>query len=277
MPLTRSISKQLLPVHDKPMIYYSLSTLMLAGIDEILVIVDPLHRNQFEVLLGDGSELGISLTYQTQTEPRGVADSLIIAEEFIAGSEGVVLALGDNIFYGIGLGSSLEFDHPHFGAMIMASWVQNPQEYGVIDFGPDGRPVALTEKPERPHSNFAVPGLYFYDNRVTEIAKSLKPSARGELEITDVNRIYLQEGSLSVKILPRGTTWMDAGTLDSLTNASEYVRTVEKRQGLKIGCPEEIAWRLGHIGDDHLVKLAQPLRKSGYGDYLLGLLAGRKT
>jgi glucose-1-phosphate thymidylyltransferase len=270
-PVTRALSKQLLPVYDKPMIHYSISTLMLAGIRELFVIVDPKQGEQFSSLLGDGSDLGISIEFAVQPEPNGIAEAFLIGEDFIEGGN-VALILGDNIFHGSGLGSSLQRNANVSGAKIFANWVSNPWEYGVVEFDSDGKPISIEEKPADPKSSYAIPGLYFYDNQVVEIAKDLRPSLRGELEITDVNLTYLEMDQLQVQVLPRGTAWIDTGTFDALANATEYVRAVEKRQGLKIGSPEEVAWRMGFIGDAQLEVLAQPLLKSGYGHYLLNIL-----
>ncbi len=270
-PITLGVSKQLVPVYDKPMIYYPLSTLMLAGISDILIITTPVDRPAFEHLLGDGSQFGISLSYVTQDSPDGLAQAFVLGADHI-GDDSVALVLGDNIFYGPGLGSRLSGFDGLTGGAIFAYWVADPSAYGVVDFDESGKAISLEEKPTKPKSNFAVPGLYFYDNDVVEIARGLKPSARGEYEITDVNRIYLERGDLSVTVLPRGTAWLDTGTFDSLLDAGNFVRTVEQRQGLKIAVPEEIAWHRGLIDDDELARRAQPLRKSGYGDYLLELL-----
>lgn len=270
-PITHGISKQLVPVYDKPMIYYPLSTLMLAGIQDILIITTPSDRDQFQRLLGDGSRFGINLTYKSQPSPDGLAQAFIIGSKHI-GRDSAALVLGDNIFYGPGMGSRLQKFVNIDGAAVFGYWVADPTAYGVVDFSHDGRALSLEEKPTNPKSNYAVPGLYFYDNDVIDIAKNLKPSERGELEITDVNRTYLAQGRLSVDILPRGTAWLDTGTFDSLNDASNYIRTIEARQGLKIGAPEEIAWHNGFIDDEELRRLAEPLVKSGYGTYLLGLL-----
>ncbi|SEK60663.1 MULTISPECIES: glucose-1-phosphate thymidylyltransferase RfbA [Rhodococcus] len=270
-PITLGVSKQLVPVFDKPMIYYPLSTLMLAGIRDILVITTPEDAEQFQRLLGDGSRFGVSLTYQVQAEPNGLAQAFVLGAEHI-GSDSAALVLGDNIFYGPGLGTRLTRFEQIEGGAVFAYWVADPTAYGVIEFDGDGRAISLEEKPQQPRSNYAVPGLYFYDNDVVSIARDLSPSARGEYEITDVNRAYLEAGRLQVEVLPRGTAWLDTGTFDSLLDASNYVRTIEERQGLKIGAPEEVAWRRGFITDDELRVRAESLVKSGYGNYLLGLL-----
>lgn len=270
-PVTRAVSKQLVPVYDKPMIYYPLSTLMLAGIREILVITTPHEASQFERLLGDGSALGLSISYAVQPSPDGLAQAFLIGEEHIAG-ERVALVLGDNIFYGVGLGKHLRRFVDIDGAAVFGYRVSDPTAYGVVEFDEAGTAISLEEKPDRPRSRFAVPGLYFYGRDVVERARTLQPSSRGELEITDLNRTYLAEGRLKVEVLPRGAAWLDTGTFDDLNDASDFVRTVESRQGLKIGCPEEVAWRMGFIDDAQLIATAQELEKSGYGDYLLGLL-----
>jgi len=270
-PITKGISKQLMPVYDKPMIYYPLSTLMMAGIREILVITTPEDQSSFQRLLGDGSEIGISVSYAVQPRPEGLAQAFIIGADFI-GRESVALVLGDNIFYGPGLGGNLKKSTTISGGHIFAYHVSNPKAYGVVEFDRDGRVISIEEKPAAPKSNYAVPGLYFYDNDVVEIARSIKPSARGELEITAVNDTYLQHGELTVTVLERGTAWLDTGTFGSMMLASEFVQVIEERQGLKIGCVEEIAFREGFIDADQLLALAEPLRKSGYGEYLLGLL-----
>lgn len=271
-PLTYSVSKQLLPVYDQPMIHHALTTLMLSGAEELMIIVDGKNRQSFQDLLGDGSHLGIKILYGVQTEPNGIAEAFLIGENFIEGQSKIALMLGDNIFHGTGLGNSLRLNAGRLGANIFANWVSNPEDYGVVEFGKSGKVISIEEKPPKPKSSYAIPGLYFYDHQVVSIAKSLKPSYRGELEITDVNKAYLEMGQLDVQILPRGTAWIDTGTFDALASATEYVRAVEKRQGLKIGCPEEVAWRMGYIDDNQLERLAEPLMKSGYGQYLLGLL-----
>ncbi len=270
-PITQGVSKQLVPVYDKPMIYYPLSTLMLAGIRDILIITTPHDAPAFQGLLGDGDQFGINLTYKTQPSPDGLAQAFTLGADHI-GDESVALVLGDNIFYGPGLGSQLQGFENVDGGAVFAYWVSNPEAYGVVDFDANGTAISLEEKPAQPKSNFAVPGLYFYDNDVVEIARGLKPSARGEYEITDINAHYLERGKLSVTVLPRGTAWLDTGTFDSLLDAGNFVRTVEQRQGLKIAAPEEIAWRRGFLDDDELRSRAEKLRKSGYGDYLLELL-----
>jgi glucose-1-phosphate thymidylyltransferase len=270
-PITKGISKQLMPIYDKPMIYYPLSTLMLAGIREILVITAPEYNQQFQSLLGDGSELGISLEYASQPSPDGLAQAFIIGKQFI-GDESVALVLGDNIFHGGGLGSSLKSNTTIDGAAIFAYQVADPTSYGVVEFDENFIAVSIEEKPTNPKSNFAIPGLYFYDNNVVEIAQKIKPSTRGELEISSINEEYLRLGTLRVEVLDRGTAWLDTGTFESMMQASEYVRVIEDRQGFKIGCIEEIAWRAGWISDEQLAKLAEPLKKSGYGEYLSYLL-----
>ena len=274
-PLTKITSKQLLPVYDKPMIYYPLSTLMLAGIRDILLIATPQDSPGFQRLLGDGSQFGIGITYAVQERPDGLAQAFILGAEHIGG-ESVALILGDNIFYGPGVGTNLSRFGNVDGGSIFAYWVANPTAYGVVEFDSAGRALALEEKPATPKSNYAIPGLYFYDNDVVEIARSLRPSARGELEITDVNLVYLNQDRLAVEVLPRGTAWLDTGTFDSLLEAGNFVRTVEARQGLKVACPEEIAWRLGFIDDAQLSERAATVLKSGYGQYLLELLDRRR-
>lgn len=273
-PITLGVSKQLVPVYDKPMVYYPLSTLILAGIRDVLVITTPHDAEPFRRLLGDGSQFGISITYAVQQEPNGLAQAFVLGADFI-GSESASLVLGDNIFYGPGLGSRLQTFAPVDGGAVFAYRVSDPTAYGVVEFDSDGRALSLEEKPASPRSNYAVPGLYFYDNDVVAIAKELAPSARGEYEITDINRTYLEQGRLHVEVLPRGTAWLDTGTFDSLLEASHYVRTIELRQGLKIGAPEEVAWRQGFLSDDELRLRAEPLVKSGYGSYLLSLLDQR--
>jgi glucose-1-phosphate thymidylyltransferase len=270
-PITLGVSKQLIPVYDKPMVYYPLSTLMLAGIRDILVITTPHDAEQFERLLGDGSRFGISITFARQPSPDGLAQAFTIGADFV-GTDKVALVLGDNLLYGQGLGGQLKRFSDVDGGAIFAYWVAEPSAYGVIEFDGDGLAVSLEEKPKLPKSNYAVPGLYFYDNEVVAIARSLTPSARGEYEITDVNRIYLQQGQLQVHVLPRGTAWLDTGTFDQMTDAADYVRTMERRTGLKIGVPEEVAWRQGFLTDDELRTRAETLVKSGYGTYLLDLL-----
>ena len=271
-PITQGVSKQLLPVYDKPMIYYPLSLLMMAGINEVLIITTPEDQAGFVRLLGDGSRVGISITYAVQPSPDGLAQAFLIGEDFI-GDESVCLVLGDNIFFGTGLGTALKDNADLVGGRVFAYHVSDPEASGVVEFDEAGRALSIEEKPVAPRSNYAVPGLYFYDNSVVDVAKSIKPSARGELEITAVNDHYLQTGTLSVSVLDRGTAWLDTGTVDSLTAAGQFVQVVEQRQGLKIGCIEEIAWREGFITSEQLAELAQPLKKSGYGNYLLGLLA----
>lgn len=274
-PITRAISKQLIPVFDKPMIYYPLTTLMMAGVREILVITRPDDQRQFRHLLGDGSQLGLRLEYAVQERPEGIAQAFVLGAEFI-GDQSVALVLGDNIFHGAGLGTRLRQYNDPAGARIFAYVVADPKAYGVVEFDEAGRAVSIEEKPAHPKSRYAVPGLYFYDNRVLDVAHGLVPSRRGELEITAVNETYLKWGQLRVTTLDRGTAWLDTGTFASLVQASEYVRVVEERQGLKIGCVEEVAWRCGFIGNDQLRDLSRPLLKSGYGRYLLDLLADQE-
>ncbi|MDC7996800.1 glucose-1-phosphate thymidylyltransferase RfbA [Gilvibacter sediminis] len=269
-PLTIAVSKQLMPVYDKPMIYYPLSTLMYAGIREILIISTPKDLPLFKTLLGDGSQLGCSFSYATQAEPKGLAEAFIIGEEFI-GDDKVALILGDNIFYGSGLKELLQANNNPDGGIIYAYHVNDPQRYGVVDFNAEGKAVSIEEKPQHPKSNYAVPGIYFYDNRVVDIAKNIQPSARGELEITDVNNVYLQQGDLQVAVLDKGTAWLDTGTFESLMQASQFVEVIEQRQGLKIGAIEEAAYAMGYIDKSQLQKLASPLVKSGYGSYLMQL------
>ena len=270
-PITLGVSKQLVPVYDKPMIYYPLSTLMLAGIRDILVITTPHDAPGFERLLGDGSQFGVSISFAQQPSPDGLAQAFTIGADFI-GDDAVALVLGDNLLYGPGLGSQLQRFTNIDGGAIFAYWVADPSAYGVVEFDRNGRALSLEEKPEHPKSSFAIPGLYFYDNDVIEIARGLAPSARGEYEITDVNRAYLERGRLSVDVLPRGTAWLDTGTFDDMIGAGDFVRTMEHRTGQKIGAPEEIAWRRGFIDDDGLRSRAERLVKSGYGRYLLDLL-----
>ncbi|MBV41667.1 MAG: glucose-1-phosphate thymidylyltransferase [Crocinitomicaceae bacterium] len=274
-PLTKAMSKQLMPVYDKPMIYYPLSTLMLSGIREILIISTPSDLPGFQHLLGDGSAIGCNIQYAEQPVPNGLAQAFVIGADFI-GSDKVALVLGDNIFYGQGFGRQLRANIDPNGAIVYAYYVNDPERYGVVTFDANEKAVSIVEKPEHPTSNYAVPGLYFYDNEVVSIAAKLKPSARGEYEITDVNKAYLDAGKLFVSKMDRGMAWLDTGTHESLMQASQYVQVIEERQGLKVGCIEEIAWRMGYIDDTTLARVAEPLRKSGYGDYLLDQLARGK-
>jgi len=273
-PITLGVSKQLLPVYDKPMIYYPLSTLMMAGIRDIQVITTVADAAAFERVLGDGSQFGINISFAVQSQPEGLAQAFVIGAGHI-GSDSVALALGDNIFHGPGLGTNLRRFESIDGGAVFAYWVANPSAYGVVEFGADGIALSIEEKPATPKSHYVVPGLYFYDNNVVEIARGLRPSARGEYEITDINRTYLDQGRLTVEVLARGTAWLDTGTFDSLADAGDFVRTLERRQGLKVSVPEEVAWRMGFIDDEQLARRANSLVKSGYGSYLLDLLERR--
>ena len=270
-PITKAISKQLMPVYDKPMIYYPLSILMLAGIKDILIITTPEDNAQFKRLLGDGSHIGCNFQYAIQEVPNGLAQAFVIGESFI-GDDKVALILGDNIFYSAGFSALLASLADIEGGCVFAYHVSDPERYGVVEFDENNMAISIEEKPKQPKSNYAVPGLYFYDNSVIDIAKKLKPSPRGEYEITDVNKIYLEKNNLKVAIMDRGTAWLDTGTFDSLSDASEFVRVIEKRQGNKIGCIEEVAYRMGFISKEKLAEIAEPLKKSGYGNYLLGLV-----
>ncbi|WP_338646108.1 glucose-1-phosphate thymidylyltransferase RfbA [Flavobacterium sp. KS-LB2] len=270
-PLTLAMSKQMMPVYDKPMIYYPLSTLMMAGINEILIISTPHDLPNFKKLLGDGSAIGCTFSYAEQAIPNGLAQAFVIGEEFI-GNDSVALVLGDNIFFGSNMDELLQSNTNPEGGVVFAYHVSDPERYGVVEFDSNFKALSIEEKPLEPKSNYAVPGLYFYDNSVVEIAKNIKPSARGEYEITDINKVYLEKGALKVGILSRGTAWLDTGTFNSLMQAGQFVQVIEERQGLKVGCIEEIAWRQGFITEQELAALAEPLKKSGYGEYLLGLL-----
>ncbi|MBW4061666.1 glucose-1-phosphate thymidylyltransferase RfbA [Candidatus Saccharibacteria bacterium] len=271
-PITRGISKQIMPIYDKPMIYYPLSTMMMAGIREILIITTPHDQAQFQRLLGDGAQWGCSITYAEQAEPRGLADAFIVGANFI-GDEKVCLILGDNIFYGVGMGDQLKRYQDVDGGAIFAYHVSDPERYGVVEFDSSMKALSIEEKPAHPKSSYAIPGLYFFDNTVVEYAKQIRPSARGELEITELHNVYLQQGKLKVGVLDRGVAYLDTGTFTSMMQASEFVRVIEERQGLKVGCPEEIAWREGYISSEQLAALAEPLKKSGYGAYLQQILS----
>lgn len=271
-PLTIGVSKQLMPVYDKPMIYYPLSTLMLAGIQDILIITTPADQEAFQKVLGDGQRFGVNLSYVAQPSPDGLAQAFVLGESFLEGDK-TALVLGDNLFYGHGMGTRLRRYQDLDGAVVFGYWVNDPAAYGVVEMDERGRAISLEEKPAQPRSNLAVPGLYFYDESVVERAKALRPSPRGELEITDLNRAYLDDDALQVEVLTRGTAWLDTGTFDDLAAASDFIRTVQHRQGLSIGAPEEVAWRMGYLSDDELRERAEPLVKSGYGRYLLDVLA----
>ncbi|SCL34199.1 glucose-1-phosphate thymidylyltransferase [Micromonospora rhizosphaerae] len=275
-PITRAVSKQLMPVFDKPMVYYPLSTLVMAGVREILIMTTPEDQDQFRRLFGDGAQFGLRLEYAVQPRPEGIAQAFIVAADFV-GAESVALILGDNIFHGVGLGRQLATNGDPVGGRVFAYPVANPEAYGVVDFDADGKVLSIEEKPTKPKSRYAVPGLYFYDSRVVDIARKLTPSARGELEITAVNETYRELGELSVTVLDRGTAWLDTGTFTSMMQAAEFVRVIEERQGMKIGCIEEVVWRAGLINDEQLRTLAEPLTRSGYGTYLLSLLAEQPT
>jgi glucose-1-phosphate thymidylyltransferase len=270
-PITMALSKQLMPIYDKPMIYYPISTLMLSGIKDILIISTPTDLPMFQKLLGDGKQWGVTFSYQVQAVPNGLAQAFVLGADFI-GSDKVSLVLGDNIFYGAGLSKVLQSCNDAEGGIVFAYQVQDPERYGVVEFDQNFTALSIEEKPSHPKSNYAVPGLYFYDNSVVDIARNIAPSQRGEYEITDVNRHYLQQQKLKVAVMNRGTAWLDTGTFDSMMQASQFIQVIESRQGLKVGCPEEIAYRMGYITAEHLQRIAEPLRKSGYGEYLLGIL-----